>query len=106
LRSFGAAPANRWPYEGSGTVSAAPIPTLTSHPAPDAARPKGAGGADATRAVLVGVDLGAGAPFDPSLEELALLAASAGDETVARITARRKAPDPALFVGSGKADEI
>ncbi len=44
--------------------------------------------------------------FDASLEELSLLAASAGDETVARITARRKAPDPALFVGSGKADEI
>ena len=60
-----------------------------------------------TRAVLVGVDIGAaGAPFDDSLEELALLAASAGDETVARITARRRAPDPALFVGSGKADEI
>ncbi|MBL8345054.1 MAG: GTPase HflX [Rubrivivax sp.] len=56
--------------------------------------------------MLVGVDLGAGAPFDASLDELALLAASAGDETVARITARRKAPDPALFVGSGKADEI
>ncbi|MBI5717292.1 MAG: GTPase HflX [Burkholderiales bacterium] len=56
--------------------------------------------------MLVGVDLGAGSPFDASLEELALLAASAGDETVARITARRKTPDPALFVGSGKADEI
>ena len=40
------------------------------------------------------------------LEELALLAASAGDLVVARMTARRKAPDPALFVGSGKADEI
>ena len=25
---------------------------------------------------------------------------------VARVTARRKAPDPALFIGSGKADEI
>ncbi len=64
------------------------------------------GNADPTRAVLVGVDFGAGAPFDASLEELALLATSAGDEAVARITARRKAPDPALFVGSGKADEI
>jgi len=56
--------------------------------------------------VLVGVDLGHGSSFDPSLDELALLAASAGDETVARVTAKRKAPDPALFVGSGKADEI
>ena len=60
----------------------------------------------ATRAVLVGVDLGGSSPFDPSLDELALLAASAGDVAVARVLARRKAPDPALFVGSGKADEI
>jgi len=59
-----------------------------------------------TRAVLVGVDLGAGASFDPTLDELALLAESAGDEPVARLIARRKAPDAALFVGSGKADEI
>ncbi len=60
----------------------------------------------APRAVLVGVDIAQSANFDPSLEELALLAASAGDEVVARVTARRRAPDPALFVGSGKADEI
>ena len=56
--------------------------------------------------VLVGVDLGRGAFFDPTLDELALLAESAGDLPVERVTARRKAPDPALFVGSGKADEI
>ncbi len=54
----------------------------------------------------MGVDVGSSKRFDPSLDELALLAASAGDEVVARITAKRKAPDPALFVGSGKADEI
>jgi GTPase len=59
-----------------------------------------------TRVVLVGVDLGPASSFDASLDELALLAASAGDEPVVRITARRKAPDAALFVGSGKADEI
>jgi GTPase len=58
------------------------------------------------RAILVGVDVGGDARFDPTLDELALLAASAGDDPVARIVARRKAPDPALFVGSGKADEI
>lgn len=58
------------------------------------------------RAVLVGVDFGANASFDSTLDELALLAQSAGDEPVARIIARRRAPDPALFVGSGKADEI
>jgi len=59
-----------------------------------------------TRAVLVGVDLGPGHAFDPTLDELALLASSAGDATVARVTARRRSPDPALFVGSGKANEI
>jgi GTPase len=64
------------------------------------------GASDATRAVLVGVDVGGDASFDATLDELALLAASAGDVAVARITARRRAPDPALFVGSGKADEI
>jgi GTP-binding protein HflX len=56
--------------------------------------------------ILVGVDFGAGSSFDPTLDELALLAESAGDRPVARLVARRKAPDAALFVGSGKADEI
>ncbi len=56
--------------------------------------------------MLVGVDVGGNARFDPTLDELALLAASAGDLVVARVTARRRAPDPALFIGSGKADEI
>ena len=58
------------------------------------------------RAVLVGVDFGDGQHFDATLDELALLAESAGDVCVARVIARRKAPDPALFVGTGKADEI
>jgi GTP-binding protein HflX len=58
------------------------------------------------RVVLVGVDLGPGSSFDATLDELALLAASAGDEAVAKVIAKRKAPDAALFVGSGKADEI
>jgi GTP-binding protein HflX len=62
--------------------------------------------ASPTRVVLVGVDHGPGSSFDATLDELALLAASAGDEPVARVIARRKAPDAALFVGSGKADEI
>src|ERR1019366_4274480 len=58
------------------------------------------------RAILVGVDFGGKAFFDASLDELALLAESAGDVAVARVVARRKAPDPAFFVGSGKADEL
>jgi GTP-binding protein HflX len=60
----------------------------------------------ANRVVLVGVDLGPDSPFDASLDELAQLAESAGDCPVARLTARRRSPDPALFVGSGKAEEI
>jgi GTPase len=55
--------------------------------------------------VLVGVDFGHD-HFDSELEELALLAESAGLQPVARITCKRKAPDAALFVGTGKADEI
>lgn len=58
------------------------------------------------RAILVGVDIGGNRAFDDTLDELALLAESAGDVAVARVIARRKAPDPAFFVGSGKADEI
>ena len=65
----------------------------------------GAGGAPA-RAILVGVDFGGRKFFDASLDELALLAESAGDVAVARVVAKRKAPDPAFFVGSGKADEL
>ena len=56
--------------------------------------------------MLVGVDFGPGSSFDPTLDELALLAESAGDTPVAKVTAKRRAPDAALFVGSGKADEI
>jgi GTP-binding protein HflX len=44
--------------------------------------------------------------FDTELEELGLLAQTAGLEPVARLVCKRKAPDAALFVGSGKAEEI
>lgn len=61
--------------------------------------------ADGDRAVLVGLDLG-----DPlsreSLQELALLAQSAGLQTVAVVTGRRDRPDPATFAGSGKVREV
>ena len=55
--------------------------------------------------ILVGVDLGL-PHFDGELEELGLLAQTAGMNPVARITCKRRAPDAALFIGSGKADEI
>jgi GTP-binding protein HflX len=54
---------------------------------------------------LVGVDLGL-PNFDKDLHELGLLAQTAGLSPVARITCKRKAPDAAFFIGSGKADEI
>ena len=60
---------------------------------------------DRSAAVLVGVDLGA-PHFDGELAELGLLAETAGLHPVARLTCKRKAPDAALFVGSGKAEEI
>jgi GTP-binding protein HflX len=53
----------------------------------------------------VGVDFGL-PHFDGELDELSQLALTAGLKPVAKITCKRKAPDAALFVGSGKADEI
>ncbi|WP_236966282.1 GTPase HflX [Hydrogenophaga sp. SL48] len=55
--------------------------------------------------ILVGVDLG-GPHFDRGLEELGLLAQTAGFKVADRVSCKRRAPDPALFVGSGKAEEI
>ena len=55
--------------------------------------------------ILVGVDFGT-PHFDAELHELGLLAETAGLTPVARIVCKRKAPDAALFIGSGKADEI
>jgi GTP-binding protein HflX len=51
------------------------------------------------------VDLGL-PNFDSGLEELGLLAQTAGLQPVARVVCKRRAPDAALFIGSGKADEI
>ena len=53
----------------------------------------------------MGVDLGL-PYFDSELSELGLLAQTAGLTPVASITCKRRAPDAALFVGTGKADEI
>lgn len=53
----------------------------------------------------MGVDFGL-PHFDAELDELSQLALTAGLQPVAKMTCKRKAPDAALFVGSGKADEI
>jgi GTPase len=55
--------------------------------------------------VLASLDFG-DPDYSESLEELKLLAASAGLNVVALVEGRRAKPDAALFAGSGKADEI
>ena len=57
------------------------------------------------RAVIVGLAIGSKRD-DAGLDELASLAASAGAIVVGRVTGRRAAPDPALYAGRGKVDEI
>ena len=57
------------------------------------------------RAIIVQVDFGQGG-IDERLAEVSLLASSAGASVVGVVQGRRQAPDPAHFVGTGKADEI
>ena len=56
-------------------------------------------------AVLVSIDFG-DSDYSESLAELRLLAETAGVRTLAVVEARRQRPDPALFAGSGKVQEI
>ncbi|MEN9765132.1 MAG: GTPase HflX, partial [Pseudomonadota bacterium] len=56
------------------------------------------------RTLVVALQLGRGS--EPNTQEIRELAASAGAQVVGTITGRRDRPDPALFVGSGKAEEI
>ncbi len=58
-----------------------------------------------TPVLLVGVDFHK-TDFDAQLQELGLLVQTAGMEPAGQLTCKRQAPDPALFVGKGKADEI
>lgn len=57
------------------------------------------------RAILVGVDSGH-VDFQASFSELNLLVTSAGSVPVAEVIGKRQRPDPALFIGRGKADEL
>jgi GTP-binding protein HflX len=59
----------------------------------------------AAAAVLVGIDFGAGGHAE-NLDELRLLAESAGLRPCALIQGKRQRPDSALFAGSGKVQEI
>ena len=58
--------------------------------------------------VLVGVTLPpvSSEETDEHLAELALLVNTAGADEVARVVQRRDAPDPATYVGKGKAEEL
>ncbi len=60
------------------------------------------------RIVMVGVTLAGVDPADTesSLDELALLVDTAGADAVDRVVQRRKSPDPATYIGSGKAIEV
>lgn len=57
------------------------------------------------RVILVSVDFGE-PDFEETVAELRLLARGAGLEILGEVRGRRSRPDAALFVGSGKADEI
>lgn len=57
------------------------------------------------RVILVALDFGT-PDFSESLAELRLLASGAGLEILGEVQGKRSRPDAALFVGSGKADEI
>ncbi|WP_030175892.1 GTPase HflX [Spirillospora albida] len=59
------------------------------------------------RVVLVGVwTEGTAEMADNSLRELALLAETAGSEVLEGLVQRRSRPDPATYIGSGKAAEL
>jgi GTP-binding protein HflX len=60
------------------------------------------------RIVLVGVVFPWTSPdqVEADLDELALLVDTAGADVVSRVVQRRDRPDPATFVGSGKAEEL
>ena len=59
------------------------------------------------RVVLVGVwTAGTSADAEASLKELAALAETAGSEVLEGVIQRRDLPDPATYIGSGKAKEL
>ncbi|TSP10714.1 GTPase HflX [Cupriavidus campinensis] len=68
-------------------------------------QPRATSNTDPSRAILVGVDFGKH-DFQESLSELALLTSTAGSLPVHTLTGKRARPDPALFIGSGKAEEL
>src|SRR3989338_6660080 len=68
-------------------------------------QPAGPDAAVPGAAVLVSIDFGE-SDHSESLQELRLLAETAGVRTLAIVEAKRQRPDAALFAGSGKVQEI
>ena len=97
-------------YEGSGEVN--PLDFTSDHRgAFGEYGGESAGLIDRTfreRIVLVGVTMpdGSADDTDASRDELGRLVDTAGADEVGRVHQRRNAPDPATFVGKGKAQEI
>jgi GTP-binding protein HflX len=58
------------------------------------------------RALLVGASAAREDEAEASLEELALLTSTAGAEVVERVFQHKDVPDPATFIGKGKAKEL
>ncbi|MCX7779683.1 MAG: GTPase HflX [Negativicutes bacterium] len=62
--------------------------------------------AEKEKALLVGVEKHGGWEITASLEELAQLAETAGAEVLGVISQKKERPDPALFIGRGKLEEV
>jgi len=59
------------------------------------------------KAILVGLEINRpGEDIDRSMDELALLAETAGAEVVDRVIQKKDAPDPANYIGKGKTEEL
>ena len=58
------------------------------------------------KAIVCGVEFDAADDTEVSLDELVMLLENLNIPTLARVTQKRNTPDPASFIGSGKAEEI
>lgn len=58
------------------------------------------------KAIAAALDCGARGGTEASLDELSLLLENLGVQTAAEVVQKRGSPDPANFIGSGKAEEI
>lgn len=68
---------------------------------------KDVGALDREKAILVGLDRpGQAEIFETAMAELELLVDTAGAEIVADLVQKRAAPDPAYYIGPGKAQEL